>query len=183
LEAPSNRMRGMTVRAGLLAMAAATWLAAAPGAQAATVNTDCANLQAALDNAATGDTIVLTQLCTATNSGGSGGTFSLGSGAHDSRSYTLTGQPGSGAGFDGTGVGTRMLSANNSTGDPTASLTISNLVFKNASPPPLDGGALAFQGDYSVNLSGDTFTDNLAPAADPGAPWPYRPKRPTPRSS
>jgi len=57
----ANRMRGMTVRAGLLAIAAAAWLAAAPGAQAATVTTDCAGLQNALNNASSGDTIVLTR--------------------------------------------------------------------------------------------------------------------------
>ncbi|HUE26945.1 MAG TPA: hypothetical protein VMP89_09240 [Solirubrobacteraceae bacterium] len=147
--------------AGLASILALAFLGAlTSSAAAASLTTDCAGLQAALDQAQTGDTIMLNQLCTASNSGGSGGSFSLSNGPSDSRSYTLTGQPGSGAGFDGTGVGDRMLSAT-AGGSPTPTMTVSNLVFMNGASPG-GGGAIAFQGDYTVTLSGDTFTSNQA---------------------
>ena len=133
------------------------------GAQAASETTDCAGLQAALDQAVDHDTITLNELCTIHNSTGD---FSLTS-ATQPRSYTLEGQPGSGAGFDGTGAGQSMLHATNAPGsDPTSTLTVRNLVFQNAptapTAPPRDGGALFFQGDFSVVLDGDTFTNNQA---------------------
>jgi hypothetical protein len=90
-----------------------------------------------------------------------GDDFSLTS-ATQPRSYTLEGQPGSGAGFDGTGAGTSMLHATNNPGvDPTSTLTVRNLVFQNSpAAPPRNGGALFFQGDFSVVLDGDTFSNN-----------------------
>ena len=136
--------------------------------RAASVTTDCAGLQAALDNANTGDTIILTELCNISNSGGSfPGTFSLNNGSNDSRSYTLEGQPGSGAGFDGTGAGGRMLSATGASSAP-ATITLRNLIFENGSQPST-GGAVAFQGEYSVTLDGDTFANNQAPPGPGGA--------------
>ena len=142
-------------RLTLAAALALSGLVATPaGAGAASETTNCAGLQAALDQAVSGDTITLTELCI-------GQDFSLNNGAHDSRSYTLQGQPGSVAGFDGTGATTSMLHAQNTAGDPTATLTLRNLVAKNAPAAPLrNGGAIAIQGDYSVTLTGDTFTDN-----------------------
>src|SRR5436305_8068645 len=79
---------------------------AALGAHAAVTPTDCADLQNALDTANTGDTIVLKQLCTVSNSGVSAGAFVY----MGNQSFTLEGQSGSGAGFDGTTVGQRPLS-------------------------------------------------------------------------
>jgi hypothetical protein len=141
--------------------------ATASAAQAASMTTDCVGLQAALDQAVSGDAITLNQLCTVSNSGPSAGSFTLNVGGNDSRSYTIQGQPGTGAGFDGTGVGARILSANNNGSSPTATLTVSNLVFQNGGGPG-SGGAVAFQGDYAVTLSGDTFANNLAPGGGSG---------------
>jgi hypothetical protein len=153
----------------VVAALALMWLGpGALGARAANVTTDCANLQNALDNAASGDTVTLNQLCNTTNSGGPfPGTFHLDNGPSDSRSYTLEGQPGSGAGFDGTGAGGRMLSATGASSSP-ASLTLRNLAFENGSQPS-SGGAVAFQGEYSVTLDHDTFTNNQAPPGPGGA--------------
>src|SRR5437588_12710386 len=136
-------------------------------AGAASVTTDCAGLQAALDQAQNGDTITLNQLCTISNSGGSSGVFLLSNAVNDSRSYTLAGQAGSGAGFDGTGAGGRMLSAIGASSSP-ATLTLRNLVFENGTQPST-GGALAFQGEYSLALDRDTFTNNQSPLGPGGA--------------
>jgi hypothetical protein len=146
-----------------LAVVAVCWLGPATiGARAASLTTDCAGLQAALDQAQTGDTITLNQLCT-------GSTFSLSQGSNDSRSYTLTGAPGSGAGFDGTGAGGHMLSASNTAGTtPTATLTLNNLVFQNGNAASAAGGALSFNGDYSISLSGDTFSANQSGGGNDG---------------
>src|SRR5207247_3557272 len=90
-------------RLAALALLALGVLAVAPAAaNAASETTNCAGLQAALDQAVNDDTITLNQLCNISNSGGPfPGTFSLSNGGSDSRSYTLAGQPGLGAGFDG----------------------------------------------------------------------------------
>jgi hypothetical protein len=148
----------------VVATLALLWLGpSALPAQAASETTNCSGLQAALDQATNGDTITLNQLCT-------GQDFALNNGAHDSRSYTLQGQSGSGAGFDGTGATTSMLHANNSSGDPTSTMTVRNLVFRNAPAAPLrNGGALVFQGEYSVVLDGNTFTDNQVDSGFGGA--------------
>ena len=63
----------------------------ASGAGAASMTTNCAGLQAALNQAQNGDTITLNQLCTATNSGASAGAFILASGSTQA-SYTLVGE-------------------------------------------------------------------------------------------
>jgi hypothetical protein len=124
-------------------------------ASAASETTDCAGLQTALDSANTGDTVVLTELCT-------GQTFTY----TGDQSFTLEGQSGSGAGFDGTGAGGRPLSFVSASAPTT--LTLQNLVFKNGSQPST-GGAVAFQGPYSVTLANDTFTNNQAPPGPGGA--------------
>jgi hypothetical protein len=142
--------------AGLLSLGAFAGVASA-----ASETTNCAGLQAALDQATDGDTITLNEMCV-------GDDFALNNSADDSRSYTLTGQPGSGAGFDGTGGTTSVLHANQATpGDATSSMTVSNLIFKNSSSPG-NGGAVVFQGDYSVDLSDDTFTNNQTPNGGSG---------------
>jgi hypothetical protein len=152
-------------RAWLAGIVALVFLGAtANAADAASLTTGCAGLQAALDQAVSGDTITLNQLCNTSNSGG---TFSLSNGSSDSRSYTLEGQPGTGAGFDGTGAGGRMLSATGASSSP-ATLTLRNLIFENGSQPST-GGAVAFQGEYSVTLNQDTFTNNQAPPGPGGA--------------
>lgn len=133
---------GSPVRARVVAGAVAValcWLAlAASGASAASMTTNCAGLQAALNQAQTGDTITLNQLCTATNSGTSAGAFTLGSGSTPP-SYTLVGQTGSGAGFDGTGVTGSLLSAGGGNSSLTT-YTIRNLIFQNASGTSNGGG-------------------------------------------
>jgi hypothetical protein len=143
--------------AGIVALAFLGATANAADAASMTV-TDCSQLQGALNQAVSGDTITLTQLCTKDNSGASNGHFELSPAAHQ-QSYTLVGAPGSGAGFDGTGVPTRVLIADNAP-QPDV-LTLRNLIFQNSSSNDRDGGgALAFGGDYSVTLDGDTFTNN-----------------------
>jgi hypothetical protein len=167
--------RGRHLRLLALTAVAVLWLGPATmGARAASLTTDCVGLQAALDQAQSGDTITLNQLCTKDNSGASNGQFLLNSGSNDSRSYTLTGQPGSGAGFDGTGVGARMLSATNTSGStPTATLTVNNLVFQNGNSAGANGGALQFDGDYVISLSGDTFSNNQASSGGTGGALSY----------
>ncbi len=148
--------------AGALAVALC-WLAlSASGASAASMTTDCAGLQAALNQAQNGDTITLNQLCTATNSGTSAGAFTLGSGSTQP-SYTLAGQTGSGAGFDGTGVTSSPLSVNGGNSSLTT-YTIRNLIFQNASETS-SGGALNVNGNYGLTLDSDTFTNNAVTGA------------------
>ena len=147
-----------TARLALLALALA--LASAGSASAATVTTSCAGLQTALDNANTGDTVVLQPnpapappLCT-------GVTFTY----SGDQSFTLEGQ--TGAGFDGTGAGRRPLSFTGASSPTT--LTLQNLIFENGDQPSA-GGAVAFQGPYSVTLDHDTFTNNQASPSAGGA--------------
>jgi hypothetical protein len=123
-------------------------------ASAASLTTDCSGLQNALDNANTGDTVVLTELCAGQNFDYTG-----------NQSFTLEGQAGSTAGFNG-GAGGRPLSFF-SASSPT-SITLQNLVFENGSQPST-GGAVAFQGEYSVTLDHDTFTNNQTTPGPGGA--------------
>jgi hypothetical protein len=70
---------------------ACIWLGpGVPGAGAGTVQTGCTGLQNAMNAARTGDTIVLTELCTGQNFDYTG-----------NQSFTLAGQAGSTAGFNG----------------------------------------------------------------------------------
>jgi hypothetical protein len=112
---------------GLVAFAA---LAFAAPAHAMSETVDCANLQTALNQAVAGDTITLDQLCTASNSGTADGAFTL----PNNVAFTLTGQAGSGAGFDGTDV-TGSLLYGPSVGGPAlgAIFTLSSLTVENAS--------------------------------------------------
>src|SRR5438270_13948995 len=102
-----SRVRSRTLAVACLVGLCWSVLGAA-SASATSMSTDCPGLQAALQQAANGDTITLTELCTSSNSGASAGHFSLPIGTV---SFTLTGQSGSGAGFDATGVTQRPLSA------------------------------------------------------------------------
>jgi hypothetical protein len=150
-----------------IAGSAACWLGVCAGpATAASETVDCAQLQGALTQAQTGDTITLDQLCTKSNSGASDGAFILGSGASQA-SYTLAGKPGTGAGFDGTGVSSSLLSANGSTSLATS--TIRNLTFKNGSSGTIfGGGAIDLSGDPGLLLDHDTFTDNRVSTGEEG---------------
>src|SRR5947208_1659706 len=143
MQQPMGGIRRAPRVAVVVALAALMTLAAfsatAPNASAASLTTNCAGLQAALDQAVTGDTITLNQLCT-------GQDFQLSPRGDNNQSYTLVGQAGSGAGFDGTGAGGRVLSAVNAP-QPTT-LTLRNLIFRNSFQPST-GGAVAFQGEYS----------------------------------
>ena len=111
--------------AGLLAFAALAF--AAPAAHAASETTNCAGLQAALTQAVAGDTITLDQLCTTTNSGAADGAFTL----PNDYAFTLTGQAGSGAGFDGTGVDGPVLQGTVGGDTAGASFTLSSLTVEN----------------------------------------------------
>src|SRR5947209_12403245 len=91
----------------------------------------CSQLQTALNQARTGDTIMLDQTCT-------GRTFQLGTGSHQ-YSYTLMGAPGTSAGFAGAGAATSLLHASGATS--LATFTIRNLTFRNASAGTSQGGA------------------------------------------
>ncbi len=106
-------------------------------ATAATTETNCENLQEALNKAKAGDTITLTQMCTELNSGFREGKFEL----PKESAFTLTGTPG--AGFDGTGVSGPVLS-----GTELGSLTITGLVFQNDSD----------SGTSPVNLRAERLT-------------------------
>ena len=150
---------------GACALAIAILLMGAAGtARAASETTNCAGLQAALNQAVNGDTITLNQLCTKNNSGGANGQFNLSPTA--SQSYTLVGQTGSGAGFDGTGVAQRVLTAGNASAPTT--LTLRNLLVENSTMAG-NGGGLFFDGQYSAVLDGDTFTNDHATSGVGGA--------------
>lgn len=152
-------------RRPLLAAAAASAviglsLGSATVAHAASVSTNCAGLAAALAGAANGDTITLTQLCTASNSGSANGHFSLPANI----SLTLTGT--AGAGFNGTGVSGRVLTATGTTNDAT--VLISHLLFENSTATSAGGGALEVTGQVNVTLDSDTFSADSAGTTGPG---------------
>lgn len=152
-------LRRMRV-AGALAVIPLCWAAVgASRASAASMTTDCAGLQAALNQAQNGDVVTLNQMCTATNSGASAGSFTLASGSTQP-SFTLQGQSGSGAGFDGTGVASSLLSATGA-GSPTT-FTIEDLTFQNASQANSGPALNVSNGPYGLTLNGDTFTNNRA---------------------
>ena len=140
-------MRQIVVAVGV----AVLWLLGSVSvASAASETVDCAGLQAALNQAVNGDTITLDQLCTKSNSGASDGTFTAGA-----ASITLEAKPGSGAGFDGMGVGSPILSDLGHASSYT--LSIKGLVFENG-----PNGALFLGGISGLDLVNDSFRDNKA---------------------
>jgi hypothetical protein len=158
------------VRAGALVVAlAGALLVPAPPALAASGTFGCADLQAGLDQAVSGDVITLNELCTKDNSGERQGSFELPSG----RTITLQGT--TGAGFDGAGAVSRVL-----TGHDVGSTVIAGLIFRNSvAPTGLSGGAVLIDGNSAPTFQSDQFYSNgadalggavavLAPAASSG---------------
>jgi hypothetical protein len=99
-------------------------LAPATRARADTTVSNCANLQAKLNAAETGEVITLAALCTESNSGTSKGSFTL---PPSVANLTIEGQSGMTAGFEGTGA---KGSALEGTGN---GLVLRNLVVENYS--------------------------------------------------
>ncbi len=128
---------------------------ATASASAATTETNCENLQEALNKAKPGDTITLTQMCTKSNSGVPKGKFELPKEA----AFTLTGTPG--AGFDGTGVSGPVLSG------PVEGFTLSSLTVQNVGT---SGGAVEMQpGVGGVTVRSMTFIANHSTGGASGA--------------
>ncbi|HEV2945632.1 MAG TPA: hypothetical protein VGX26_11020 [Solirubrobacteraceae bacterium] len=119
---------------------------ATASASAAITETNCENLQEALNQAKAGDTITLTQMCTKSNSGVPEGKFELPKEA----AFTLTGTPG--AGFDGTGVSGPVLNG------VVEGFTLSSLTVKNATTPA--GAVTLSPGVGGVTVRSMTFTGN-----------------------
>jgi hypothetical protein len=153
-----SRSSGLESHRFLLALIALLLLGlsfATASASAATTETNCENLQEALNKAKTGDTITLTQMCTKSNSGVPKGKFELPKEA----AFTLTGTPG--AGFDGTGVSGPVLSG------PVEGFTLSSLTVQNAGP---SGSAVEMQpGVGGVTVRSMTFTANHSIGGASGA--------------
>src|SRR5262245_20611756 len=98
-----RRLASVTAAAALMA---ALW---APGATANTLQADCSNFGTRLAAAGTGDTIVLTGLCT-----GAQASFTLPTTAN----LTIAGASAGTNGFDGTGVATPALASAATPNDP-----------------------------------------------------------------
>jgi hypothetical protein len=144
------RTRFSFLRAALVCVAAvaATFPA---GARAASATVGCADLQGALDQATNGDVITLTEICTKDNSGDAHGSFSLPGAA-----ITLQGAPG--AGFDGGGADSRIL-----TGHDVGGTVISGLTFRNGQAPSgASGGAVLIDGNSAPVFQSDQFFNNSA---------------------
>jgi len=150
---PARRLAAAAAAlAALLAVTVGSRSAQATGA----VTVDCSQLQGALTAATSGEVITLDQLC-------SGATFTL-----PTVAITLQGQPGTNAGFDGTGT-SGSASLLSGTVNDTATLTISDLAFENAQGGASlqDGAGLFLEdtGPGGVTLSGDSFTNDRLDAA------------------
>ena len=127
-------------------------LALAPAAQAgnATVTTNCAGLQAALNDTSKG-TVILQGICV-------GSSFTL------ARALVLDGDPSDGPdGFDGSGAPDAVLTVTN-----PGSLTISDLLFRDSTRAG-SGGALSISGTAgAVLLARNTFLGNSTTASGAG---------------
>ncbi len=108
-------MRVLAVGGSMLALA----LTAAQPAAASTAETDCEHLAATLTAATTGETIVLSGLCSAPNAN-----FVL----PETAGLTIEGAPAGVNGFDGTGAGGGALT---SPSEGVDGLTLRNLTFEN----------------------------------------------------
>src|SRR5580658_2286770 len=146
----------MRARITGLVIAFAALAFAAPAAHAASETPNCAGLQAALNQAVAGDTITLDQLCTDTNSGAADGAFTLPTEA----AFTLTGQTGSGAGFDGAGVsGSVLIGTSVGGASAGANFTLSSLTVENGDS---DAAAVSLEtlDAGGINVQSMTFTNN-----------------------
>jgi hypothetical protein len=115
----------------------------AASASATTIQTGCSGLQAALNTATSGGTIVLSEMCR--------GSYTLPRGA----AFTLEGKPGTTSGFDGTGITGALLGTIGS--EEAGAVTISHLTFQHADLT--DASALSIRASR-VTLSDDSFLDN-----------------------
>jgi hypothetical protein len=149
-------MRARIRTAGLVALGA---LAFAAPAHAMSETTNCAGLQAALNQAVAGDTITLDEMCTKSNSSTSNGAFTLPANA----AFTLTGQAGSGAGFDGTGVtGSVLYGASVGGTTSTSTFTLSSLTVQNNTGTTLGPIKLVTTGPGGVTVQSMKFINNSA---------------------
>jgi hypothetical protein len=112
---------------------------------------DCAQLQAAFDQAGQGDVIVVEGVCTSANSGDAKGSFNLKTGVR----ITLRGAPG--AGFDGTDAPGRIL-----TGQSVGATRIADLFFRDGDAASGPGGAVLLDGDSTPILERNEFYGNAA---------------------
>jgi hypothetical protein len=147
-----------------LGAALAALVLAAPSAQAATVQATCANFGATLAAAASDETIVLTGMCTNTNTGAYDGSFTLPAVA----GLTIQGAAGGTNGFDGTGI---ITSPALSTATAINGLTLAGLTFRNYHTSL---GAVRITGLISsppqrpFEFTGDTFANDSATTAVDG---------------
>jgi len=115
----------------------------AASAGATTIQTDCSGLQAALDTASSGETIVLSEMCP--------GSYTLPREA----AFTLEGKPSTTSGFDGAGAAGPLLGTIGS--EEAGAMTLSHLTFEHAHLT--DASALSIRASR-VTLSGDSFLEN-----------------------
>ncbi len=133
----------LAIGAALVA-AILTMLGACIGvALASAPQTDCSGLQAALDTAGSGATVVLDGMCT--------GSYTLPAGA----TFTLEGAPDTTSGFDGAGAVNPLLGTIGS--EEAGAVTINHLTFEHANLQ--DASALSIRASR-VTLSDDSFLDN-----------------------
>ncbi|MGA2471145.1 MAG: hypothetical protein ABSG64_10690 [Solirubrobacteraceae bacterium] len=134
------------------ALIAAAALAAPAGA--ATHTATCANLQARLNAASAGETLILRGSCS--------GSYTLPSGA----AFTLEGATGTPSGFDGTGL-TDTPELTSAAGSGVGAMTLSHLSFANAD---VTGSAVYLQhAAGALTLTDDSFTHDSTTAAAPVA--------------
>ena len=154
-------------RAFALALGAslAALVLAAPSARAAgTVQATCANFGATLAAATSDETIVLTGMCTNTNTGAYNGSFTLPNVA----GLTIQGAAGGTNGFDGTGIITTPAL---STATAINGLTLAGLTFRNYHTSL---GAVRITGIIGAapqrpfEFTGDTFANDSATTAVDG---------------
>jgi hypothetical protein len=130
-------------RATRMALAAAIVAAfgASAGVASAGAATGCTGLQAALEHAGSGATVVLDGMCT--------GSYTLPANA----AFTLEGASGTPSGFDGTGAIAPLLG--NLASTESGAMTLSHLTFEHAK----DVSALSIRASQ-VTLSDDSFLEN-----------------------
>jgi hypothetical protein len=141
-----NPIRASFVPATRIALAAGIVAAfgASAGVASAGAATGCAGLQAALEHAGSGATVVLDGMCT--------GSYTLPPNA----TFTLEGAPGTTSGFEGNGASVKPLLGNLASTEAGA-MTLSHLTFEHANLK--EASALSILASR-VTLSDDSFLDN-----------------------
>jgi hypothetical protein len=159
-----------SAKAKLLLAVLAPALAAGLGAITAGATTGssvtCATLQTSINDAAAatghgeGAVIVLGEMCNAGNLGGSGVTLPAGS------NFSIEGEPGTNAGFNGVGINGPLLGTAGS--EEVGTMTLSNLTFEHADET--GKSALSIRGAH-VTLSNDAFIEDEAHGANAHAAY------------